>query len=90
MKLDTNIENLLEQLALQVHTQGPDTEYREEILAMPCDSVEELEGLCQRLEENPKLSKKMICYLSSLGRFTIGDSVCRMMKKLKTKRLARV
>ncbi|KAL3865045.1 hypothetical protein ACJMK2_006678, partial [Sinanodonta woodiana] len=76
-KLDTVIENQQEQL----------NEYSDEIIASPIDSVEELEGFCCKLKENPELIKKMIFYLSSLGGSHLKDSGRRMMNRLGTKRL---
>ncbi|KAK3593369.1 hypothetical protein CHS0354_021937 [Potamilus streckersoni] len=62
--MDTIIEKQQKQLSLLrkilANTQGPDAECSEDILAMPCDSVEELEDLCQRREENPEHYKIVI------------------------------
>jgi hypothetical protein len=79
MKLDTIIENQREQLALlrkvSVYTQGPDIEHAEEVIATPCGSVEELESLCQRLEENPELSKKTVIWGHIFSDKTVTMSV---------------
>ncbi|XP_076857404.1 uncharacterized protein LOC143511712 [Brachyhypopomus gauderio] len=52
-----------------------------DLLNEPCESTEDLEGLCSRLQD-PAYRKKMIRYLSLQGGGSLGDAVRRMLRKI--------
>ncbi|XP_061414062.1 uncharacterized protein LOC133346469 isoform X3 [Lethenteron reissneri] len=95
LKLDTIIENQMEQLCLlqTLANRSVVNEGLDDVLPNPINDTDELEELCCRINTDENLKMEMlkctsqISYLSSLGGCNVRDSVRRMMKRLGTNAL---
>ncbi|XP_039538197.1 uncharacterized protein LOC120486323 isoform X3 [Pimephales promelas] len=82
LKLDAIEENITSAFRMQ-NMRQPSTSVSDltEVLEEPCETVEELEELCEKLKD-ADLRKKMIRYLCLQSGGTLGDGIRRMLKKI--------